>query len=227
MHHVRVALNLHQRVNDDRAVLADAAKIVAAKIDQHHVLGALLLVREQTTRELEILGRGSAARARSGDRARRGRATAHGQQRFRAGANDLEVAKLKEVHVRARIYDAQATVDRERINLQLGGPALRRDHLESVAGVDVVDDFGNDILKLLAREVRFKLRRLTLRTGRLERRQWAVKQRANLSNRGGSLLIARVAQLALLGDGVYEDRQAVAQVVEDDQHVAAHQRHVG
>ena len=93
--------------------------------------------------------------------------------------------------------------------------------------MDVVDDLGNDILKLLAREVRFKLRRLTLRTGRLERRQWAVKQRANLSNRGGSLLIARVAQLALLGDGVYEDRQAVAQVVEDDQHVAAHQRHVG
>ena len=39
---VRVGLDHHQLVDADRAVLADPAEVVAAEVDQHHVLGPLL-----------------------------------------------------------------------------------------------------------------------------------------------------------------------------------------
>ena len=41
----------------DRAVLADAAEVVAAEVDEHHVLGALLLVGEQVLGDPRVLGR--------------------------------------------------------------------------------------------------------------------------------------------------------------------------
>ena len=47
MHDVAVGLDLHQLVDHNRAVLAHAAEVVAAEVDEHHVLGALLLVGEQ------------------------------------------------------------------------------------------------------------------------------------------------------------------------------------
>ena len=48
---VRVGLDHHQLVDLDRAVLADAAEVVAAEVDQHHVLGPLLgVVDERSAR---------------------------------------------------------------------------------------------------------------------------------------------------------------------------------
>ena len=40
-----------------RAVLAHAAEVVAAEVDEHHVLGALLLVGEQVLRDRLVLAR--------------------------------------------------------------------------------------------------------------------------------------------------------------------------
>ena len=47
MDEVRVGLDGHERLDLDGAVLAHAAEVVAAEVDEHHVLGALLLVGEQ------------------------------------------------------------------------------------------------------------------------------------------------------------------------------------
>ena len=47
MEDVGVGLDDHQLVDLDRAVLADPAEVVAAEVDEHHVLGALLGVLEQ------------------------------------------------------------------------------------------------------------------------------------------------------------------------------------
>jgi hypothetical protein len=44
---VRVGLHAHEGLDLDRAVLADPPEVVAAEVDEHHVLRALLLVREQ------------------------------------------------------------------------------------------------------------------------------------------------------------------------------------
>ena len=68
MHDVAVGLDLHQLVDRDGAVLADAAEVVAAEVDEHHVLGALLLVGEQLGGDAAVLLGARAARARAGDR---------------------------------------------------------------------------------------------------------------------------------------------------------------
>ena len=165
MHDVAVGLDLHQLVDRHAAVLADAAEVVAAEVDEHHVLGALLLVGQQL---------GAIRRSSSGV-APRGRVPAIGlvadvaagdrQQRLGARAGDLEVAEVQEVHVRARVDRAQAAVDRERLDRHRRRPALGGHDLEGVAGVDVLDDPRHHRFELLARHVRLELAAARSRRG--------------------------------------------------------------
>ena len=68
VHHLAVALD-EELVGDlDRADLGDPADIVAAEVQQHQVLGALLGVGEQLLFQRLVLLRGGAAAARAGDR---------------------------------------------------------------------------------------------------------------------------------------------------------------
>ena len=68
MHHVRVALDVHQVANFHRAVLADAAEIVAAQVDQHDVFGAFFFVGQHFLFERGVVGFVFAARMGAGDR---------------------------------------------------------------------------------------------------------------------------------------------------------------
>ena len=56
MHDVTVALDHHLFRDLDAAEFRHAAQIVATKIDQHHVLGALFWIDNQFARELLVLG---------------------------------------------------------------------------------------------------------------------------------------------------------------------------
>jgi hypothetical protein len=62
------------------------------------------------------------------------------EQRLGLAPGDLEVEEVQEVHVRAGVDDAQPAVDGERVDVELGAPALGGHDLEGVAGVDVLDD---------------------------------------------------------------------------------------
>ena len=69
VHDVAVALD-EELVGDlDGADLGDAADIVAAEIEQHQMLGALLRIGEQFLFQRLVLVRRRAARPRAGDRA--------------------------------------------------------------------------------------------------------------------------------------------------------------
>jgi hypothetical protein len=103
VHHVRIALDDEGLGHLDAAGLGDAADVVARQVDQHQVFGAFLRVgRQLGFQRLVLLGRG-ATRARAGQRADRDLAAfgrvllAH--QDLGAGADDLEVAHVVEVHV--------------------------------------------------------------------------------------------------------------------------------
>jgi hypothetical protein len=63
VHDVRVALEPHVLRHADGAVLADTAEIVAAEIDEHHVLGTLFFVALQLFAEAQIFILAAAARA--------------------------------------------------------------------------------------------------------------------------------------------------------------------
>ena len=64
VHHVREALEPHELRHAHRAVGADPADVVAAEIDEHDVLGPLLLVALQLLAEPQILLRRCAPRGR-------------------------------------------------------------------------------------------------------------------------------------------------------------------
>ena len=68
VHDVAVAADLHELDHLDGARLADPAEVVAAEVDEHHVLGALLGVGEQLGLQGGVLRRVAAARLGAGDR---------------------------------------------------------------------------------------------------------------------------------------------------------------
>ena len=120
-------------------IFRDAADIVAAEVEQHQMLGALLGVGQQ-------LG-SPAPRPRAGVAPRRrvpaiGRmvtvSSRNADQDFRAGADDLEVREV-EIEQEGRGIDAaQRAVERERRQGEGRLEALRQHDLEDVAGADVV-----------------------------------------------------------------------------------------
>ena len=90
VHHVRVALERHVLRHADRSVLADAPEIVPAEIDQHHVLGALLLVALQLLGQPEVLLVVRPARARAGDRVRLDAASFDAHEHLRRRSDDRQ-----------------------------------------------------------------------------------------------------------------------------------------
>ena len=68
VHDVAVALDRHEVDDLDGARRADAAEVVAAEVDEHEVLGALLRVGEQLGGQRGVLLRRRAAPAGAGDR---------------------------------------------------------------------------------------------------------------------------------------------------------------
>ncbi len=117
VHHVRVGLDGHERLDLDRAVLAHAAEVVAAEVDEHHVLGALLLVGQQVLRRSRRPASASPPRGRVPAIGRVvARPPRDGEQRLGRRADDLEVLEVQEVHVRRRVDRPQPAVDRERLD---------------------------------------------------------------------------------------------------------------
>ena len=97
------------------AVLADAAEVVAPEIDQHDVLGALLLVALQLLGQAQILLLVPPARPRAGDRMRLDAPPFDAHEHLRRRADDGETAHADEIHVGRRVHVPQRAIDRERI----------------------------------------------------------------------------------------------------------------
>ena len=92
---VREALDLHVARDPHGARLADAREVVAAEVDEHHVLGPVLLGREQP---LDVaLGR----LGRAGDRAEARAAVLAGDEALGRGADERDPVQLEQEQVRA------------------------------------------------------------------------------------------------------------------------------
>ena len=137
MHDVGVALDEHLLGDLDGADLGDAADVVAAEIEQHQMLGALLRIGQQVGGERLVLGRRCAAPARAGDRADGDLAVAQPHQDLRARADDREAAEIEEEQEGRGVEPAQRAVEGEGRQLEGQLEALGRHDLEDVAGEDV------------------------------------------------------------------------------------------
>ena len=124
------------------------------EIDEHHVLGALLLVALQLLRRAaDPLLRCVAARPRAGNRMRLDAPALDAHQHLRRRPDDRESAHAHEIHVGRRVHVAQRAIDRERIGRDVRLEALREDRLVDVAGGDVLLDGAHAGFERLARLV--------------------------------------------------------------------------
>ena len=142
---MREPLHLHVARDVDGAGLADAREVVAAEVDEHHVLGPVLLGREQP---LDVaLGR----LGRAGDRAEARAAVLAGHEPLRRRADERDPVELEQEEVRRRVDAAQGAVDVEGRGRRRPLGALRRHALEDVAGDDVLLDVLDHLDVALAR----------------------------------------------------------------------------
>ena len=132
MRHVRVALGLHEALDPHRPRHADAGEVVAPEVDEHRVLGAVLLRREQGRRVA------FAGRDRPGDRVQLGAAAGALDDRLRRAAHERDVAELQEEEVRRRVDAPQRPVELDGRRRGRAGRALRDHDLEDVALADVL-----------------------------------------------------------------------------------------
>ena len=149
MEDVRVALDLHVARHGHRARPRYTTKVVAPKIDEHDVLGALLGVALELVGDALIVGVVDAARSRARDGVRRHPVAVDLQEQLRAGADDLVVRGTHEEEVRAGIDPAKRAIEADAIETPTVGAARQgqrlaaREHdLDGLAGRDGV--LGSD-----------------------------------------------------------------------------------
>ena len=108
------------------------------EVDEHHVLGALLLVAAQLVGEPLILVGRRAATARAGNRMRLDVPAFDAHEHLGRRADDGLLAHPDEEHVRRRVDVTQRAVDVERRRRGRRVEALRQHRLVDLAGGDVL-----------------------------------------------------------------------------------------
>ena len=152
---MRVALDLHQSIHRHCAGLSHATDVVAAQVDEHHVLGAFLQVAQQLLLEAHVFRRIRTAAAGSGEGPRLDMPSLHLHQLFGRRAHHMPVGTQgEEVHIGRGVDRPQAP-----INVEGGCPqrlleALRGNDLEGVPAHDVFARRVDHGVKLALGDVR-------------------------------------------------------------------------
>ena len=129
--HVGVAFYLEELLDLDGARHADTREIVAAEVDEHHVLGSILLGCEQP------LGIAVASLGRAGDRVDAGAASLALDERLGRRSDQREPVELEQEEIRGRVDTTQRAVELQRRRRGGSLGALREHDLERVARADV------------------------------------------------------------------------------------------
>ena len=102
---------------------AHAAHVVAAQVDQHHVLGPLLGIGQQFLGQPAVFFLGRAAAARAGQRADGHLAVDHADHDLRRTAHQRHARRAHVEHERAGVDHPQRAVDLERMRRGSALPA--------------------------------------------------------------------------------------------------------
>ena len=138
MHHVTVVLDLHQLGHAYGARLTHPSDVVATEVDEHNVLGALLLVGEQVGTQAHVLGEVHAARPGTSQWTGEDLVPFHAHERLRRTTHERHIGGAHVEHVRRGVHRTQHAIEVESIALVRCGEPLREDHLEDVACLDVL-----------------------------------------------------------------------------------------
>ena len=149
--HRAVGLDREQVGDLDRADLGHAAEIVAQQIDDHQVLGALLLVHGEPGREARVLARRASARRRALHRPGRHVLALAPEEQLGREREHVELARVDQRAIGDPLLAPERGVERDRIALEGEVVFQREVDLIDVAGGDVVLDRGEGAAILLAR----------------------------------------------------------------------------
>ena len=223
MHDVGKALDGHELLDLDGAVIADAAEIVAAKIDEHDVLGTLFFTGEQLLFQALIFGFVFAARLGAGDGAVENIAAAHPHEHFRGTAHNRDIVHLQKKEIGRRVQGTQLAVNFKRLRFCLRGKALAEDNLENISCADVLLGFADGSKVFGAAKIRTDMQlgifcaRFLARAFVCDRLLQKLAGAANLAHSGvvpgtqGAAVAASV--------NISDDPEAMLDVVEGDEAV--------
>lgn len=150
VHDVGIALDDHEIIDFDAAVLGDAADVVSREIDEHEMFGAFFGVGEKVGGECIVFGGGLPAFASSRDGADVDAAVDGADVNFWGAADERKFVHFENEHVGGGIDVAEGAVEVERVAVEGGGKALAGDELEDVASFDVFLSASDHLLVLLA-----------------------------------------------------------------------------
>ena len=157
---VREALRLEVAREPHRAGPADSRKVVAAEVDQHHVLGPVLLRAKQPFR-VALAGAG-----RPGDRVQRGLSPVGLDEGLGRRADQAQPIELQQEEVRRGVDAAQGAVELERGSRSRPLGPLGEHDLEGVPGPDVLLRTDDRPFVLVPRRQATRSAALGMRLGR-------------------------------------------------------------
>ena len=123
----------------------DATDVVAPEVDEHDVLGDLLLVVQQFVLEFEVFRLVDAASSRTRDGSVTDQSVVHAHQHLGRRTDDLNLSRIEKVHVGRGIEGPQHAIEREGIDGARPLELLTRHDLKDVAGEDVFSGPLDDV----------------------------------------------------------------------------------
>ena len=160
MHHMRIPLDVHERIHSDRAWFRHATDIVPPKIDEHDMLGPLLLIRQKSPFHLLIFFRRDAAAARAGDGAEGNHTVLASNECFGRGADKFYPCDSQIIHIGRGIHHTQGAIELQRRRLHVGLPSLGENGLDDIAGSNILLRPYHHLLKVRLAHVRGEPHRL-------------------------------------------------------------------
>ena len=148
VHDVRIALDHHVFGEFDRPHFGNPPGVVAAKVKQLDMFGALFLVGQQILFQRQIFFKRDTAPARSGNRTHGDGIAFEPNEDFRRSANNEKILEIEVEHVRRGVERTQGTVKRQRAGGKRFAHALRENHLHDITFRDVVLGLQNGLLEL-------------------------------------------------------------------------------
>ena len=142
----------------DRADLGDAAEIVAKQIDDHQILGALLLVNGEPGLEASILARRAPAGRGALHRAARQVLALAAEEQLGREREHLKIAGADQRAILHALLAAERRIQRDRIARKGEAIFEREVDLIDVAGGDVVLHLGEGVGVLIARPGKLQIR---------------------------------------------------------------------
>ena len=153
VHHMGVALHIHDLGNLNSARLRHPPDVVSPQIEQHDVLGTFLLVPSEILLQSLVFCSISPPGACSRDGMGGNHPLLHPYQKLRRGADDIAVVKVEVIHIGRGVDAPQRPIDVEGSGSGSLAKTLRKHCLNDLACSDIFLSLSDPCLEFSPGEI--------------------------------------------------------------------------